>query len=716
MIMRFSAGSKYWQGFLVGFVGAAIASIFWCLGWLDLWEWKSYDWRAHALAEPGKATDEIVVVVLDQGSLDYGSREENGWSWPWPREIYSVILDYCKKGGARSVAFDVILTEPSLYHAEDDSVFGDAIAALERFAGTIVLSEGQGSTLRWPNDLPAPPMTINGLSDWLSQFDPADIVFPRASPPIPEVARNSAVLCNVNLKPDGDGVYRRTKLFAVFDGRTMPTLGIGAYLAAQKKSRIGIQSGSMHINGKTIPIDNDGNAILRFRGPPATYKRYTAAEVIESYRRLKDGKEPVIKAKDAFQDKYVFFGFTAPGLYDLKPAPVAGVYPGVEIHATLLDNFLSDDFIRPAPHWFTILFTLLLSITCSLLMTRLYSPVKGLVIGTGTFMIPVLFSLAAYSKGIWLPLVIPETAVVATIILVLTVHFAIEGRQRRFIKNAFKQYLSPAVIERLIKNPEHLKLGGERRELSIFFSDLEGFTSISEGLDPEDLTALLNEYLTAMTEIIHDEGGTVDKYEGDAIIAFWNAPLMVEEHAIKTVRAALRCQSELARLRPVFRKRIGKDMHMRVGINTGPAVVGNMGSKTRFDYTMLGDAVNLAARLEGINKEFFTYTAISHSTRQRVGDRIDCRELGRVTVVGRREPVTIYEPMTSEAHAQRRDTLEIFDRGLRRFYRGEFEKAAEIFDRILEADPPAKAYLKRSRDLLAHPPDHWQGIWAVTTK
>ena len=194
------------------------------------------------------------------------------------------------------------------------------------------------------------------------------------------------------------------------------------------------------------------------------------------------------------------------------------------------------------------------------------------------------------------------------------IYYTTEGRQKLFIKNAFKQYLSPAVIEELIQHPERLKLGGERRVLSIFFSDLEGFTGISEGLEPEELTALLNEYLSAMTDIIQEEGGTVDKYEGDAIIAFWNAPLLQPDHAERCVRAALRCQEKLAEMRPAFRERIGKDLRMRIGINSGPAVVGNMGSHTRFDYTMLGDAVNLAARLEGINKQFGTYTILSQAT------------------------------------------------------------------------------------------------------
>ncbi|MBN2060002.1 MAG: adenylate/guanylate cyclase domain-containing protein, partial [Deltaproteobacteria bacterium] len=194
------------------------------------------------------------------------------------------------------------------------------------------------------------------------------------------------------------------------------------------------------------------------------------------------------------------------------------------------------------------------------------------------------------------------------------INYTIKGRQKRYIKNVFKQYLSPAVIERLVENPDKLALGGEMRELSIFFSDIQGFTGISEQLSPPELTALLNDYLSAMTDIILAEGGTIDKYEGDAIIAFWNAPLDVPDHAKRAVRSALLCGRKLSELRPGFRKRIGTDIYARIGINTGQVVVGNMGSNQRFDYTFLGDAGNLASRLEGVNKQFSTYLMVSEYT------------------------------------------------------------------------------------------------------
>ena len=219
-----------------------------------------------------------------------------------------------------------------------------------------------------------------------------------------------------------------------------------------------------------------------------------------------------------------------------------------------------------------------------------------------------------------------------------------------------------------------------------------------------------------MTDIIHEEGGTVDKYEGDAIIAFWNAPLKVADHPIRLVQTSLRCQAALKRMRPAYREAIGKNLFMRIGMNTGPAVVGNMGSRTRFDYTMLGDAVNLAARLESVNKEFGTYTMVSRSTRELVRDEFAFREIGRVAVVGRKEAVTVYEPMYWEKYDSHKEIIESFHKGLNQFYKGNFTDALNIFSDIGNLDPAAVSYRMKCRELIKSAPKEWQGVWVMTKK
>lgn len=713
--MRAGAVPLPLQGLLAGLAAAVLTALVWAAGWLDPWEARTWDMRASMLAAPGAATEDIVVILLDQQSLDWASRE-NGWTWPWPREIYGAIVNYCRRAGARALAFDVLYTEPSTYGVADDAALGDAVAAFGRFAGTVFLGRTTGGHSAWPNDTPRPDIRLTGLADPAAAAMARSVTFPRATLPIAALARTSAVLGNVHMAPDPDGVYRRIQPLGIFDGAVLPSMGLGIYMAAHPTGTIHLSPGQMTIGDRHIPLDAEGRAILRYRGPAGTHRTFSAASVIQSEIRAMNGETPPNDPAAAFRDKFVFFGFSAPGLYDLRSAPVGGVYPGVEIHATTLDNFLSGDFMRRAPVWLSLGLLFILASACGVFASVFRRPAGS--IGTAVVFLaaPVAASTAAYDGGLWVPLVGLELAVVLAFTLTAVANYATEGRQKRFIKNAFRQYLSPAVIDQLIHNPERLKLGGERRELSIFFSDLQGFTAISEGLAPEALTVLLNDYLTAMTDIIHDEGGTVDKYEGDAIIAFWNAPLPVPDHAVRIVRAALRCQDKLAELRPAFRERTGKDLFMRIGINTGPAVVGNMGSHSRFDYTMMGDAVNLAARLEGANKQFGTYTMISESTREQIGDGFRVRELARVAVVGRKKPVTVYEPMFPETFEANRAALETFDRGLRLFYAGRWDAAVDELSAIRETDPAAAAYAQKCMAMKENAPESWQGVWVMTAK
>jgi adenylate cyclase len=707
------ASKKLLMGLLAGMIGALFAVLLFLTGWLDVWEAKTWDWRVNTLAKPASTTHKIRLILLDQNSLDW-AKEENGLAWPWPREVYSVLIQFCQRNGAKALAFDVLFTEPSKYGVADDQTFAAAIHAFKHFVGSVFLSRTAGSERRWPAFAPEPSLTVIGLDQWLAAT--GSNAFPRASFPTPDIAKGALILANVHLNPDRDSVYRRAALFQIFDGKVLPSLALGCYLAAQPDTPLKIKPGRFFLGDREIPLDGKGYAILNFRGPSGTHKICSAASVIQSELRLLKGENPSIAEADAFKDAYVFFGFSAPGLFDLRPAPVSGVYPGVEIHATMLDNLLANDFIRPVPTAAVLGITLLIALLAGLATSSTTGIVKSVMVYVFFIAAPVILCLTAYSKGFWLPLVVQETGVAVTLVSAGLIYYTTEGRQKLFIKNAFKQYLSPAVIEELIQHPERLKLGGERRMLSIFFSDLEGFTGISEGLEPEALTALLNDYLSAMTDIIHEEGGTVDKYEGDAIIAFWNAPLQQPDHARRCVRAALRCQARLAELRPSLRERLGKDLNMRIGINSGPAVVGNMGSHTRFDYTMIGDAVNLAARLEGINKHFGTYTLISQATKEQMEDAFPVRELSRVAVVGRREPVVVYEPLLPDDVDNRRQTIARFSEGLALFYRGDFLKAEAVFTEIAEADPAARAYVTKCRQLMDHPTYPWQGVWVITSK
>ncbi len=638
------------HGLLIGAAATVLSLLLWSTGTLDGWERTTWDWRVRLFAEPGPATDDVVLVLLDQHSLDWAS-ETMGLPWPWPREVYGPILDFCSRGGARAVAFDVLYTEPSVYGVYDDQTLGEAIVRNGKFVGARFLEIG-------PDRLPADTVTE----------------------PISEIGDAAELLANVSDQPDGDGIFRRAGLIARIAGQEapVPSLGAGAWL-------VGTDGATLDALPDLARLSPDGTALLRYRGGTDAFTTLTAASLIQSELRLLEGDEPTIDP-ESLRDKYVLFGFSAPGLLDLRPTPVSRVSPGVLVHATALDNLLSDGFMSDAPVWLVIAGTAFMGLLAGLLVTAITGTRHTVPLTIGLLILPAASGLVAYTTGWWAP-VLPGTVTAAAAIFGgLVRNYAVEGRQRRFIKSAFQHYLSPAVIEKVLVDPDALKLGGERRELTIMFSDLEGFTSLSEGLDPEALTTLLNDYLTDMTDIILEEGGTLDKYEGDAILAFWNAPLDQPDHAERACRAAVRCQQKLAERRPEFRERSGKDMFARIGMHTGVVIVGNMGSKQRFDYTVLGDAANLASRLEGANKAFGSYVMVSEVTRDQAGDGFDFRALGPIRVVGRKEAVEVFELGSDGANVD----WESFAEALGVWRSGDAVRAKEMFSAV-GSDPVSQA-------------------------
>ncbi len=695
------------QGALLGLAGALAALALWWPGFLDPWEARSWDWRARAMARPDRADDRVRLILLDQKSLDWG-KTVNGWPWPWPREVWGVIIDFLHRAGAKSAGLDVLFLEPSAYGVGDDERFGAAVERFGKVAGAAFVSRRSGDATQWPPEIPRPDFQ-------LPEEATAASAYPRAAFPVPEAGRHFDPLCNVHLNPDPDGIYRKVAPLAAFDGSTLPALGIGAYLAAHPAASLRTSGDGLRIHDRSLPLDEDGQAILRFRGPGGTFPAYAAAAVIQSELRLRAGEPPPLDP-EVFRDRYVLIGMSAPGLFDQRAAPTGGIFPGVEIHATLLDNLLTDDFIRnvqPAVHIpFVLLFSLLAGVTPLFLARPLLLGGAGALLLTA----PAGCALLAYVAGFRLPLTPAMAGAALAFALALLVKYATEGRQKRFIQQAFAQYLNPELIDALVREPDRLRLGGEQRPLSIFFSDLERFTAISETMRPEALAELLNRYLTEMTDIILASGGTVDKYEGDAIIAFWNAPTEHRDHPLRAVRAALDCQRRLAELRPSFQEICGRELRMRIGLNSGEAYVGNFGSTQKFDYTMLGDAVNLAARLEGVNKMFGTYTMVSGVTRRLAGDELAFRELGRVQVVGRKEAVTVFEPMFREEFESREAELAKFEEGLDCFYEGTFDLAGDHFRSIAERDPVATRYLERLRALKGDPPEGWTGLWVMDRK
>ena len=619
----------------------------------------------------------------------------------------------------------------------DDQTLQDAASRFGRTVfGAQLLGDDVGDRTdaeMWPAYIPRPRFAVaTGDAD---SERPGD-TYLGASFPYEFVISDNATLAFVNQLNDDDGVFRRYRLLNYHLDQPIPALGLAPVVASsQSPLTLDFRNRQVAVGDLAIPLDGDGKVLLKYTSKwdaptgeystldPATRNTFFARELIFSAADLLAGFEPAIDP-GALAGKHILVGLSASGLLDLRPTPLTGRAPGVIVHATILDNLLSGEFMRDLPLMFSILLLVVLTIGAAevaSLADKIWLEAVVIVL-----FLAVTFGLGfwGYLVGYWIQLVVPLISVVVALAGANVANFATEGAAKRQIRGMFGRYLSPAVIAQLEANPENLELGGEEREISIFFSDIQKFSTISKDLvvrygndGARQLTSFINDYLTPMTDIILEEGGTIDKYEGDAIIAFWGAPVEQPDHAQRAVRAVMRCQAALDELRPQFLERVGKEVYQRIGINTGIATVGNMGSRQRFDYTMIGDSVNLAARLEGANKAFGTYTMVAEDTIKQSEGLYPAREMGNIGVVGREdEPVRIFEPMQNAEYEKRSGALKLFGQALQLFYQGEFAPARSIFARIADADPVAASYLPRCDTLIADPPADWNGVWVLTEK
>ncbi|MBW2564775.1 MAG: CHASE2 domain-containing protein, partial [Deltaproteobacteria bacterium] len=540
-------------------------------------------------------------------------------------------------------------------------------------------------------------------------------VYPQSN--IKEISDAADLAGYFNMYPDNDGVVRwlpavlrfRESLYA-----PLSLVSVSAFLNSPLSITIyeyGVQS--IQTGNLSIPTDESGRILINYRGEEKSFPHISITDILS-------GNVPV----NILKDKIVLIGATAVGIYDLRVTPFGSIFPGIEIHANLIDSILSEDFLLQ-PKWsaiFDVLAIFFTGLILGIVLPRV-EVIPGLIAGSSIFLGYILFCQYLFSShGLVLNLVYPVTVILFIYVTITAYRYFIETRQKRFIKNAFSTYLAPAVVKQLIDSPEGLNLGGEEREITAFFSDVQGFTSISEALTPNELVELLNEFLTEMTDIILKHEGTVDKFEGDAIIAFFGAPNVLQNHAERTCSACIKMQKRLAELRENWKENKKPQLKMRIGLCTGSAVVGNMGSESRMDYTMMGDTVNTAARLEGINKIYDIYTLISESTCIAAGSSIATREIDTINVVGKKEPVTIYQLLgyAGDVDDLTNNTNEHYAAGLHAYRNQDWDKAIDFFNAALKIstdDGPSTTMIHRCNEYKADPPaENWNGSYTVTTK
>ncbi len=730
-------------------------------------ELRSLDFR-FAFRGERVHDDRIVIVDIDDTTL------QKLGSFPIPRLAYARLVERLHADGARVVAFDA--TFPTV--ANNSAL--TALDALERD-----LKRGGGanpdllqkiSRLRTEADQDAQFATVlkqsenvvlghifldaqsAQLADPKLQDDYYNIVWGKAYPQIQPVKKNGKVFdlnkawqdnaksgatgfgieANIaklaeaaasygflNIIPDADGTLRHATLIESYRDLFFPPLAletvqqyeqipdqdIVVYIAENGVERIQFGKRELHPG-------HDGTVLINYAGPYGTYQHVSMSSVLDGTAKA-----------EIFRDRIVLLGATAQGIGDLRNTPFQSTYMGVEVHANIIDNLLH--YGEPSRTFLTrglreegtdlgliLLFGLGLGYFCHRLRP-LYATLLTLVTLTA-FTAFVYYAFTAWGR--WYSFVIPAGTLVATYAAIISFRTMFEEREKRKIRKTFGQYLSPGVIALIDKDPErYIRPGGEQKELSVMFTDIRGFTTLSEGMTPNELVEWLNEYLSAMTDILFRHQGTLDKYIGDAIMAFWGSPYPQQDHSVVACRCGLEMNRRLDELNVKWRAEGKKEAAMGVGINTGPVNVGNMGSAKRLSWTVMGDNVNLASRLEGLTKEYHIRTILSEGTYAQVKDQFVCREVDKIRVKGKLQPVTIYELLDdAPARPQYADRLARFDDAMQAYRRQGWPQAAEKFADLLTQYPddgPSQVLLQRVLEFQeSAPAADWDGVYVMKTK
>lgn len=612
----------------------------------------------------------IVIVAIDDASLAQVGR------WPWPRSVHARLIRALTAAGVRVIGYDVNMPEAST--AADDADLGQAIAE----AKNVVL-----------------PIELRIVSTALGiRYDPNTVV--RSLPVIGNEAR---AIGHTNTPPDPDGVVRRIPIaVGAPDGTEFEAFA--ARIASLANPSIDL---------RRVPASANHNVVVAFPGAPKnTFQTFSATDVLA-------GRVPAA----SLRGKTVFVGATAPDLHDEQIVPTSnGIpMPGVEIHAAFADTILHERWIVEIPAWTEaialLLIGLLISLLASTLRTR-WSVLVTLVALVGLLIIGIIL----FDLGLIVNVILPTLVVVLAYAAVTIERRITADIDRRRMRFAFSRYVAPPIVESILRDPATLQLGGQKRDMTVLFSDVRGFTSLSETLSPERLVHVLNTYLTRMTEVVFAERGVLDKYIGDAVMAFWNAPFDQKDHALRAVRTALGMQRALAEMNR--QKMFGPDIELAagVGVNTGEMIVGNMGSETRFDYTVIGDNVNLASRVEGLTKEYGVGVLMTETTWKQAGKSILARRIDKVAVKGKREPAVLYEAigLASEATQEDVNLANDFEEAFTRYANGEFETAIAVCGSILQHHPedgPCRTIISRCHHFLSDPPpEEWDGTWVMTKK
>ena len=676
---------------LVAVTGFLVTLALDALGLVERLELIAVDARYASGVGRKAPSAEIVVAWIDQESLEYLAGSA---SFPWPRSVYTEVLEYLRSCGAVAVGFDLLFDQS--VSPGDDRAFGEALAGRPDNA---LVCKLVGFREGGANEEETARYAARALPEIAL---PADVPTERGVVlPLPEIERGAARLGFANVAADADKVHRRYDLVrGIPPAAVQASFALATVLAARPDFDVAAAT-------------RDGaRKLLNFRGPEFTFAPVKFVNILESINDVAAGNAPRYPA-ERFANRIVLVGIHADGLEDIHPTPLSRSFPGVELHATAIDNLLRGDWLRElggAP-W--------LALGASALATGVVFALPGVAVPLVVLLVllglGIAASMFAWSALLVVPIAAPLLAGSGSASLAFVWRVAIEGRQKRQMKRAFQSYLAPEVLAEVLRSPDQVALGGASREVTLFFTDLAGFTGLAEHSAPQELVAFLNDYFTRMCEPVLAERGVIDKFIGDAIMAIFGAPLPSDDHPVRAVRAALAARQVSEAIAGELRAAGRPVIETRIGVHSGPAVVGNMGSSARFDYTAIGDTVNLASRLEGANKAFGTAILVSEDCWSRIGGTILGREVGRVGVKGRAAPITVHEPIATVELATpgQRDLATTHARAVAAARAGDRDAARNAFGKVLALRPDdglTQLWLRQLDD------PAWDGVFRLDAK
>ena len=664
-----------------------------------------------------KKIDEIVIIDIDEQSL----RKENlGKFYNWSHvESYAQIIKNVARDTPKVIAFDIIVDEEADKAKED--IFLSTVKNSNKVISAIYFDNADEDVFSDPDT--KPQYNIDKDSYSIENAEIMSKEYNHMGTPYAKLYEDSRANGIVLFEPDADGVIRKLRPFITYFDRQIPFLGLQMFIQTHdiKDFKLNTEKDTLKfINSnqeivRNVPIEN-GQINISYVGLIDKFRRlpYYWVHQNDDHRWLEPGY---------FKDKYVIIGASAAGLFDLRVTPVSETLPGVGIHANLLHTILKKDYVQKLSILWISIFIFLLVFATSVVVAYKRA------IFISLFLLFII--LAVFLIGLILHdeynLFIESFSLIVSIILSLIVtyayKYATEEKDKQMIKSAFSQFVNKKVVDDLLADPSKLRLGGEKKNCSVFFSDVAGFTTISEQLDPESLVKLLNKYLTDMTNIIFDNDGMIDKYIGDAIMAIYGAPVATGNHAYQACKSAIDQQRRLSALREELIKEGYPSLLARMGINTGEMVVGNMGSQDYFNYTVMGDTVNLAARLEPANKDYDTLIMIGQNTYEMAKDYIYTRQLDLLVVKGKTEPVAVYELYGVKDYkisSKEEDLLNSYSKGYELYLNREWESAIDKFQYCLNLFPedgPSKVFIERCKYYKEDEPEaSWSGVYVRKTK